>query len=506
MSFYEPAFLFMFLPLALAVFFGMGRLFGPEGALAALILATLVFLSSYGAGFFAVVIASTILNAAVFSLLLKDGFSERTRDAILLLGIGINVAPLLALKMSVLAFSLPMTISFVAFQRIATLIPAHQRSADAGFFSPLQLGSGLRYAGFTLSFPNILIGPIAYLSEVGPQLMRRQFGKMRPLDLAAGSTLLVIGLVKKILIADPLNAIIAPVFDAANQGATIPPLEAILAMLAYTAFLFFDFSAYSDMALGIARMFGIRLPVNFNAPLRAVSIVDFWKRWHITLTRVIVSFLFTPLSVAGSRFAFARKLKGWRARAFQSWLPLVVNFQVIALWHGITWNFLLFGLFHATVFVADNEFRRTKLWSSKFKPMPPLLRRVLGQTLTLVLVTISLALVRSDSPGAFAHLMASVAGDWTLSLSPATRILSGSTVLTTLLPAYLIVLLAPTPYEFMRRYRPGIMTYTVLSNTPAILQRLRWRPTLSWAILAAAAAAYVFTGINLPTPFVYGGF
>ena len=472
----------------------------------ALVSATLVFLSSYGTAFLATVIASTLVNAILFSLLLQADVAERTRNWILLLGIAVNVTPLVIVKMNPQDFALPITISFIAFQRIAALIPAHQRTADAFLFSPLRADSGLRYAAFTLAFPNILIGPIAYLSELGPQFLRRQFGRIHPTNLAVGGTLLIIGVVKKILIANPLKGAIDPVFEAASSGAPIPPLEALVAMFAYTAFLFFDFSAYSDMALGIARMFGIRLPVNFNAPLRAVSIVDFWKRWHITLTRVIVTFLFTPLAVAGNRFAFSHKLKGWRARACQSWLPLLVNFQVIALWHGITWNFMIFGLLHAAAFIADNEFRRTSLCKLRIKSMPLALRRLLGQALTLTLVTISLALVRSDSPNTFAHLMSSLAGNWALSLSPSARLLGGSTVLTTVLPAYLIILLAPTPYEFMRRYRPGIVTYQVPSNAPSILQSLRWRPTLFWAVLGAGAAGYAFISINLPTPFVYGGF
>ena len=506
MFFYEAAFIFAFLPLALLAFHLAGRYFGKNGALAAMVLATLVFLSSFGSAFFLAVLVITLFNAIVFEALLNRQVSGRVRDGLFIFGVAINILPLFILKMELLAYSLPMTLSFIAFQRLVLLIPAYKEQPEALKFRPFNISSTWSYAGVMFAFPNILIGPIVYLSEIAPQFASGRFGRVRGIDIAVGGTLLAVGLVKKLVLADPLSVLIDPVFDAATTGAVIPPIEAAVGMFSYTAFMYLDFSAYSDMALGIARMFGIRLPMNFNSPLRAASIVDFWKRWHITLTRFIASFLFTPLSLSGTRLSMEWKLKGWRARVLQSWLPFFINFQVIALWHDISWNFVLFGLLHALLYIGENEVRRTKTWKNTAMHMFPVVRHLIGIALTLTLVTISLALVRSHTPTAFAHLLSSLSGNWMLSVNPAARAINGESVIYTFIPTYAFLFLAPSIYEFLGRYRPGIISFPVPSNTLPILRRVRWRPNLFWSIVVAGLVIAAFSSLNLSKPFIYGGF
>jgi D-alanyl-lipoteichoic acid acyltransferase DltB (MBOAT superfamily) len=352
-----------------------------------------------------------------------------------------------------------------------------------------------------------LIGPIAYLSELFPQLARRGFGRLRQIDIKVGATLLVVGLAKKILIADPLGSnAVDPLFGAAAAGNHIVPLEAGLAMVAYTAQLYFDFSGYSDMALGIARMFGLRLPINFNSPLRATGIIDFWRRWHITLTRVIAKVLFTPLALAGTRFAGRHRLKGWSAKLVAVWLPILLNFEVIALWHGAQATFFAFGIFHGLWFIFETEVRATRRWKAFAKKTSPNLRRYLGQAITFAPLVISFALFRSHSMADFGHLLAGFGNDWLGVLhSSEGRALSTILPLAYLILAFAIIWLAPNANEMMRKYRPGIVTFSVPSTTPRFA-RLTWRPTLFWALLVMALALKIAFSLNAPTPFVYGGF
>jgi alginate O-acetyltransferase complex protein AlgI len=277
-------------------------------------------------------------------------------------------APGAPLPFAALSPAIPVGISFYTFQQAVLLIDAYNRDASVvAFFG--RLGSlrekargFLNHAFFVSFFAHVLIGPIVYLEEFQPQIASRTFGRLRRRDLEVGLTLIAIGLFKKFIMADRLARIADPVFAAAAAGHGVHGNLTTAAALAGTAAfymqLYFDFSGYTDMALGLARLFGIRFPMNFYSPLKAVGIMDYYRRWHMTLTRAIARFFYTPLALAGTRFAARRKIKGLPARMAGQWLPLLINFQAIALWHGARLTFVLFGLFHGVWYVCETEMSR----------------------------------------------------------------------------------------------------------------------------------------------------
>ena len=208
---------------------------------------------------------------------------------------------------------LPLAISFFTFQQIAYLVDTSRGETEEHHF--------LHYALFVTFFPQFIAGPIVHHKEMLPQFTRRQRLTPRARDLAVGSTIFVLGLLKKVVIADGISGYATPAFDAADLGVNLSMAAAWTATLAYTFQLYFDFSGYSDMAIGLARLFGIRLPLNFDAPYRSTSIIDFWHRWHMTLSRFLRDYVYIPLG--GNR-------QGTRRR----YVNVMATMLLGGLWHG----------------------------------------------------------------------------------------------------------------------------------------------------------------------------
>src|SRR3569832_1691301 len=224
---------------------------------------------------------------------------------------------------------LPLGISFFTFQKIAFLVDAYR-----GEIGRLNL---LDFALFVSFFPQLIAGPIVHHSEVMPQF--RRIGTAAVKLAPVGLTLFALGLAKKVLLADTAARYATPLFDAAAAGKALDFTAAWSAALTYTAQLYFDFSGYSDMAIGAALLFGIRLPINFNSPYQATSIIDFWRRWHITLSRFLRDYLYIPLG--GNRRGEPRRL-----------LNIIVTMAIGGLWHGANWTFVLWGTFHGLLLVV----------------------------------------------------------------------------------------------------------------------------------------------------------
>jgi D-alanyl-lipoteichoic acid acyltransferase DltB (MBOAT superfamily) len=340
------------------------------------------------------------------------------------------------------------------------------------------------------------------MSEFGPQIRKLGFGQLKRTNLQVGATLIVVGLFKKLCIADLIGLRIDPIFSGVTAGEPATQAQALFAILGYFFQLYFDFSGYSDIALGIARVFGIRLPINFDSPLRATGIVDFYRRWHITLTRVIVLFVFTPLSLAGTRLAVQRHLRGWRLRALSAWLPFLVNFQIIALWHAAKYTFVVFGLVHGLWYVIETEVRASNSYKAYRAKTSDALRTIAGMAITAPPLILTFALFRSDSLGAFGRLvrLAAVGGP-----APPALVSLGLSDWAPIAAAAIIVYLMPNAYELLRNYRPGIRVFANASHTVPVM-RLAWRPSLAWALLLVAAGAAAFLRLNYRAAFLYGGF
>ncbi|HEX4695900.1 MBOAT family O-acyltransferase [Sphingomonas sp.] len=521
MTLVYPFFLFLFLPAFLACFALAGRIGGNRGALGVLILASLFFAASQGTPFLIVMIASTLINAGLLFATVSPAQTQHRRARIASVGIALNILLLAVVKYSIwlqwlpgigplsatLGVLIPTTLSFLTFQRAVALLDALALPRDVAFGldappggqAPSRADRMLRYGAFATMFPTLLIGPIAYLVEVLPQIARRSFGRLRGIDLAVGVTLLSIGVFKKFVLADQIGADwVDQVYARIAAGNAVNSHQALEALIAYYAQLYFDFSGYSDIALGVARMIGITLPINFDSPLRATGIIDFYRRWHMTLTRVIARFLFSPLSIAGSRYAARRRMKGVPAKIVSLWGPLLINFTIIGLWHGPRLTFVLFGLIHGTWYVIETEFRSARRWKKRRAAIAEHWRLAGGAVIAIPLLIVTFALFRSPTLATFGALLRNVfAGQ-----PGAAPLDQDQFAIPVLVVAYAIAMFMPNAYELMRRYRAGLPSFVNPSRTLALFQ-FRWRPTLLWGVATAFILLIAMKKMAVIVPFVY---
>ena len=278
-----------------------------------------------------------------------------------------------------LGIALPLAISFFTFQQIMFLVecrdPAHPFPGRA------------RYAAFVLFFPHLIAGPLVRPSDILPQLEGLgRFGMphVPTENLSAGLTLFLLGLAKKLILADLYGGFADTGFDAAARGETLTLLEAWAATLSYALQIYFDFSAYSDMATGLARMVGVRFPLNFNSPYQATDIAAFWRRWHITLGLFLRDHVYIPLG-------------GNRRRQV---VNLMLTMLLAGLWHGAGWKFVLWGGLHGAMLVGHAVYRRVA------PPMPAYLARML----TLLAVILAWVPFRADGIAATGAMFAGLLG------------------------------------------------------------------------------------------------
>jgi D-alanyl-lipoteichoic acid acyltransferase DltB (MBOAT superfamily) len=269
------------------------------------------------------------------------------KKTLLGVGIGIGLLPLIYFKyssflhLSTHSFVLPLAISFYTFQQIAFLVDLYRKQ--------ITLGSFDKYLFFVLFFPQLVAGPIVHYREIITQIDTGVLEKVNWRKIETGIVLFSMGLFKKVVLADQFF----PLADKAfGQIDTLSSMDAWAGLFAYTFGIYFDFSGYTDMALGLALFFGIKLPVNFNSPYKAVDIADFWRRWHITLSHFLRDYIYIPLG--GNR-------KGEKREVFN----LLTTMTLGGIWHGAGWTFLLWGLLHglflAAVHVKQKHFPQWKL-------------------------------------------------------------------------------------------------------------------------------------------------
>lgn len=521
MLFTDPLFLFVFLPVACALFYGLSRLWGATAGLAVIFAASMVFYLPWGAFSTGLLITSVVVNFFISQGLLNLP-DERRRLRLTLVwgGEGYNLITLIWFKYHILrAFVLrgggieaadliiPAGISFYTFHQAAFLADAYRRDESVvrylGGLKTLgdRAAGFVRYAAFVTFFPQLVIGPITYLKEFQPQVATQGFGRFRQSDIAVGLTLMTIGMFKKLVLADNLAPYADTVFSHAGDGLAIHPVSGWIGVFAYYAQLYFDFSGYSDMALGLARMFGLRYPINFFSPLKSVGVVDFYRRWHMTLTRVISRFLYTPLSLNGTRFAMKRRWPKGPTRMLALWIPLLVNFEVIGLWHGALWTFVTFGLVHGAWYILETEARNTKAWKRWKKQSPDWLRTFLGRCIFLIPMALCFALFRSESLGAMGHLLKSLFA-FDFSIPGAVPFYKAVAML---MGAFAVIYFMPNSVELLRRWRPGLATYDNPSHAVRWLFPA-WRPTWPWALFVGVLFVWGLYYVSRQPPFLYQGF
>ncbi|MDR2766094.1 MAG: MBOAT family protein [Holosporaceae bacterium] len=315
---------------------------------------SLIFYAHWNPTYLYILMTSVVLNYLIARMFNSDTKSESIRKFFLTIGITANIVALgyykymdffidnlnglFGTNMPLQHVVLPLAISFFTFQQIAYLVDNYQRKAKEDDF--------VNYMLFVTFFPQLIAGPIVHHAEIMPQFDVVRNKVINYKNLSTGLVLFTIGLFKKTVLADIFSEYVKYGFD---ESASLSTLEAWMISFSYTFQIYFDFSGYSDMAVGIGKMFNFALPLNFNSPYKAVSIQDFWRRWHMTLTRFFRDYVYIPLG-------------GNRGGSLKTYHNLWITFLLTGIWHGASWMFVLWGAIHGVALtvcrLSKTYFRR----------------------------------------------------------------------------------------------------------------------------------------------------
>ncbi|WP_419677750.1 MBOAT family O-acyltransferase [Aliarcobacter lanthieri] len=339
MLFNSYEFIFAFLPLVFIIYFYLMHKRLVVGAKAFLVFSSLFFYSWWNILYLPIILSSVLFNYVIGNILSTKEFNKSfSKKSVLIFGILVNLSLLGYFKyadffidnfnvisgssINLLHLALPLALSFVTFQQIAFLVDSYKGYTKENDF--------INYSLFITFFPQLIAGPIVHHKEMMPQFASKYNFVKNYKNIALGLFIFSIGLFKKVVIADTFSIWANAGFDSAT---TLNLIEAWATSLSYTFQLYFDFSGYTDMAIGLALLFNIKLPINFNSPYKALSIQDFWRRWHITLSRFLRDYIYIPLG-------------GNRKGSFRTYSNLIATFVIGGLWHGAGWTFVFWGLLH----------------------------------------------------------------------------------------------------------------------------------------------------------------
>lgn len=487
MLFNSYIFLFGFLPLALIAFYALS--FSRVLAKLTLTVFSLGFYTYWRPIHLPLLLFSIVFNYYVGAWIqqARERGDDRAVTLWLSVGVGVDVLMLGVFKyanfisdnlswamnvnLGLPQIALPLAISFYTFQKVAYLIDSARGDAK-------RMGL-LDFFLFASFFPQLIAGPIVHYKEIVPQIQAPLFGRLIGRNLLVGLTIMSIGLFKKTAVADTLAQFANPLFAAADGNVTFDPVTGWLAAITYTLQLYFDFSGYSDMAIGLGRMFGVKLPLNFHSPLRARNIADYWRRWHMTLQKFIYAYIYQPMSLALNRWAATRGLSGWPAFSVGVAAPTFVTFLIVGAWHGAGWTFVILGVMHG-IYVTIQEIaterkrlRHRKMRKLKLTPPPERVsERVFAHVLTLAAVMFANVVFRASSVQSASHIWAGMiglgAGSAKADLTWGLAALIASSVI--------VVALFPNTQQIMRRFEPACNWAEWRDAFPAPFQ-WTWKPT-----------------------------
>jgi alginate O-acetyltransferase complex protein AlgI len=515
MLFNSYVFIFAFLPLTLAGYFILGR-FKPMLAAAWLTASSLFFYGWWNPVYVGLLALSVCFNYVCGMAIARAGVrsDQRARKRWLIFAVTVNLAVLAYYKYANFFLAgvnqvsgagwsfgeivLPLGISFFTFTQIAFLADAYYGKAREYNF--------VHYGLFVTYFPHLIAGPVLHHAEMMPQFAQRTTYRVSAENFAVGITIFTIGLFKKVMLADNVGEYARPVFDAAATGVELTALEAWCGALAYTFQLYFDFSGYSDMAIGLSRMFGVILPLNFHSPYKAVNIIDFWRRWHMTLSRFLRDYLY--ISLGGNRKGVARR-----------YLNLMITMVLGGLWHGAGWTFVLWGALHGLYLAVNHGWRALRARLGQDLKQSTWWGRACACLLTFIAVVIGWVLFRAaDFAAAVAMLKAmagfnglvlpdfwlpkwGAVGQWLVAHGVRfgdTRDLVGGGVVNWIWILLLVVWFAPNTQQLLAAYRPALALFAEHYRG-----RLAWRPTPLYAMLAAALALIAIFNLHKQSEFLY---
>ncbi|MBQ7775114.1 MAG: MBOAT family protein [Lachnospiraceae bacterium] len=455
MLFNSYIFVLLFLPLCLLGYFGLNHMKKYSWAQGFLLVMSLWFYGYFNVKYLFIIVGSILLNYAVYCFIKKHSGTSLAK-AMMLVGVIGNIGSIVYFKymdffienvnalfktnISTLNILLPLGISFFTFQQISFIVDAYKGEVPDYNF--------LYYASFVVYFPQLIAGPIVTHDELVPQFLDKEKKTLNADNLASGIYIFVFGLAKKVLLADTFGMIVT--YGYSNYT-SLSAVTALIVIVSYTIQIYFDFSGYCDMAIGIARMMNIDLPLNFDAPYKALTISEFWDRWHMTLTRFLTKYVYIPLG-------------GSRKGAVRTYVNILIVFLVSGIWHGASWNFVIWGLCHG-IFMMIN--RALKGFFDKRHP-------VFNWFLTFSFVNITWVFFRAETLGqALAVLKALVSWDFTFDniyiqmfRLPELQKLLSFTKLEYVYPpvvitaffviAFGLMLGCDTAYEKMKRFKPTV--------------------------------------------------
>ena len=547
MLFNSYEFLFLFLPVTAGVLFLLGRS-SKTLAIRWLILASLFFYAWWRPLNVALIAPSILINfglARLLQHLLREGRPVPIRatakaKAVLILGIAFNIAFLGYFKYANFFVGavddvfgthyvldriiLPLGISFITFQKIAFLVDV---AAKRVVSFTLQ-----DYCLFVLFFPQLIAGPIVHYREVMPQFERANC-RYDPENVAVGSTLFFAGLFKKAVLADGIAPMVTALYGQAIAGHSISLVYAWMAAIGFTLQIYFDFSGYSDMAIGIARLFGVRLPPNFNSPLRARNIIEFWLRWHMTLTRFLTAYLYNPLTLWLTRKRLAKGLKGLGGKnttlgSFTTLLlmPTILTMCISGLWHGAGYAFIFWGFLNGVYLSVNHLWMLTTRTRMAKKPGLQRVMNAAGPALTFVCVVTGMVFFRSPTMAVAWNIVHGMAGahgaalpsnawehlgavggplsHWGVAMTAAD--VDFFPLLQWMLGLLLLAFFAPNTQQILAQFEPalGVETATPYKAGPRL--QLRWNTSLGWAAAIAAIAAVGVAHVGGFSEFLYWQF
>ncbi len=504
MLFSSLEFIYLFMPPVLVVFFLLRHLSWEKGIIWWLIISSLVFYGWWSPPHLILLLLSVGINFGLHKYILK------TRSKFtLIVGTFGNLATLAYFKYAdffignfnlftdaqfpLLHVVLPLAISFFTFQQISFLYDTYAGNVVKCDFA--------RYCLFVVFFPQLIAGPIVLQKHTIPQFKLSVFRHQAFLNFSVGITLFIIGLFKKIVLADGIAPVANSVFGLADAGETVPMEAAWMGAIAYSFQIYFDFSGYCDMALGIARMFGIRLPLNFNSPYKSLSIIEFWRRWHITLSTFLRDYLYFPLG-------------GNRKGVLRRYLNLSATMILGGLWHGASWNFVIWGALHGGFLILNHGWRSLGLPQVGVRFLSPLVYNLLARALTMQAVILAWVFFRAETISGAGNIIVGMFG-WSTNhnakvWSDVLQDTGPFWVQSVLLAA--IVFVYPNSVEIVRKYRPALDFKSLLKDRAGRWELWKlpaWRPSPGWsfALFAVGLVSLIqIYRLDELTEFIYFNF
>ena len=504
MLFHSLEFIFAFLPITFVGFLLARHFMGARASLVWLAGASIVFYAQWSLAHGLLLALSVTVNFLYCQAMLIADKKERWRQVIFYLSIASNLGLLGYLKyanffidninyisgesLPYVQVLVPVGVSFYTFIQIGYLVEVYGRQITKVNF--------IEYFVFGSFFAYVTAGPLVLQRDMMPQFEDNHKSRIEVTAIAIAITIFCIGLFKKLVLADSIAPVADTVFNGVAGGAVPTMGLAWIGALAYTVQLYFDFSGYTDMAMGIGMLFKFRLPFNFNSPLKATSITEFWRRWHMTMTRFFTNYIYAPLAISNSRAAILGRYGAVRRFLSTVAIPVTFTFVLAGIWHGAGWTFVIFGCIHGLAMAVNHAWRQANM---------PELPDAIGWLATMSVVIVGLVMFRAaDVETATTILYAMVSlqhlGQGWIEAAQA-GVINESFAVGLITILFAVALMAPNTQQIMYRYN--------ISSDPSdyedlVLSRwLQWQPSPRWALACAVILALGLGMATSDSVFIY---